>query len=55
MGCVVEAGDHDVELTFRPWSFRAGAIISGAGLALALFSARLLLARAKAPRNAERG
>lgn len=34
MGCVVQPGEHRVELTFQPASLRYGAIVSGVGLAL---------------------
>src|SRR5262249_40033784 len=36
LGCVVDAGRQEVEFTFRPWSFRIGAWISAASVALML-------------------
>ncbi len=34
LGCVVEAGEHRVELAFRPASLRLGAVLSSLGLGL---------------------
>jgi uncharacterized membrane protein YfhO len=35
-GLPVPAGEHDLVLTYDPWSFRLGAALSGAALALML-------------------
>jgi hypothetical protein len=46
LGCVIEAGHHEVEFRFRPRSFTVGAWISGAGGVLLLLSLGLGLRRA---------
>jgi hypothetical protein len=38
MGCVVEAGEHEVEFSFQPQSFRLGRWLSALGLGLMLLS-----------------
>lgn len=38
MGCVVEAGQHEVEFSFQPRSLRVGKWLTGLGLGLILFS-----------------
>lgn len=43
MGCVVDAGRHKVEFSFRPTSLRVGAWVSALGLGLALVFFLILL------------
>ena len=38
MGCIVPAGEHDVQLTFRPVSLKNGIVLSASGLGLMVCS-----------------
>jgi len=39
-GVVVEAGEHTVEMEYRPWSVYVGAAMTAAGALIALWAAR---------------
>jgi len=45
MGCVLEAGVHDVEFSFEPWSLRLGGWLSALGLGLMVISLLVSLSR----------